>query len=228
MAFALLKNTGEKYFTFEEYKEKIKVNQKDKHDKLVMIYTSDKKSQHSYIQSALNYGYDVLNMDNIIDVHFMQHMETKDRDITFVRVDSDTIDNIVQKDEQKESVMSDKQQEKVKTLFTESLKGESNTIELKALSPDDLPVLITKPEFMRRFKEMQQYQNMGMGDIPDSYNIVINSNNPLIAEKLVNMKSAEKKERFASYLYKLAKLNHNMLTGEEMTEFVKTSVEFLK
>jgi len=226
--FALLKNTEDKYFTFEEYKEKIKANQKDKHDKLVMIYTSDKKAQHSYIQSALNYGYDVLNMDNIIDVHFMQHMETKDRDITFVRVDSDTIDNIVQKDEQKESVMSEKQQEKVKTLFTESLKGESNTIELKALSPDDLPVLITKPEFMRRFKEMQQYQNMGMGDIPDSYNIVINSNNPLIAEKLVNMKSAEKKERFANYLYKLAKLNQNMLTGEEMTEFVKTSVEFLK
>ncbi len=226
--FALLKNEEGKYFTFEEYKEKIKANQVDKHDKTVIIYTSDAKAQHSYIQSAKNYGYDVVVMDNIIDIHFMQHMETKDGSITFVRVDSDTVDNLVQKDEKKESVMSEKQQEKVKAIFTESLKGENNTIELKALSPDDLPVVITKPEFMRRFKEMQQYQSMGMGDLPESYNIIINSNNPLIADKLVKMKSEEKKEKFATYLYKLAKLNQNMLTGEEMTEFVKTSVEFLR
>ncbi len=226
--FALLKNEENKYFTFEEYKEKIKTNQIDKHDKTVIIYTSDAKAQHSYIQSAKNYGYDVVVMNNIIDVHWMQHMETKDGNVTFVRVDSDTVDNLVQKDEKKESVMSEKQQEKVKTIFTDTLKGENNTIELKALSPDDLPVLITKPEFMRRFKEMQQYQSMGMGEMPDSYNIIINSNNPLIADKLVRMKSEEKKERFADYLYKLAKLNQNMLTGEEMTEFVKTSVEFLK
>ncbi len=226
--FALLKNEEGKCFTFDEYKEKIKANQIDKHDKTVIIYTSDAKAQHSYIQSAKNYGYDVVVMNNIIDVHFMQHMETKDGSITFVRVDSDTVDNLVQKDEKKESVMSEKQQEKVKAIFTESLKGENNTIELKALSPDDLPVVITKPEFMRRFKEMQQYQSMGMGDFPESYNIIINSNNPLIADKLVKMKSEEKKEKFATYLYKLAKLNQNMLTGEEMTEFVKTSVEFLK
>jgi len=226
--FVLLKNYEGKYFTFEDYKEKIKANQVDKHDKTVMIYTSDAKAQHSYIQSATNYGYDVVVMDNIIDVHFMQHIETKDGNVTFVRVDSDTVDNLVQKDEKKESVMSEKQQEKVKTIFTDTLKGESNTIELKALSPDELPVLITKPEFMRRFKEMQQYQSMGMGDMPESYNIIINSNNPLIADKLVKMKSEEKKEKFANYLYKLAKLNQNMLTGEEMTEFVRTSVEFLK
>lgn len=226
--FALLKNDDNKYFTIDEYKEKIKTNQTDKHDKLVIIYAGNKKEQHSYIQSAKDYGYDVLMMDNIIDVHFMQFMETKETNITFVRVDSETVDNIVQKDEKKESVLSEKQQEKVKTIFTDTLKEEKNNIELKALSPDDLPVLITKPEFMRRFKEMQQYQNMGMGDMPESYNIIINSNNPLIAEKLVNMKSAEKKERFADYLYKLAKLNQNMLNGEEMTAFVKTSVEFLK
>jgi len=226
--FVLIKNDEDKYFTIEEYKEKIKANQVDKHDKTVIIYSSDKKAQHGYIQSVKSYGYDVAIMDNIIDVHWMQHMETKDGNITFVRVDSDTVDNLVQKDEKKESVMSEKQQEKVKTIFTETLKGESNTIELKALSPDDLPVLITKPEFMRRFKEMQQYQTMGMGDMPESYNIIINSNNPLIADKLVKMKSQEKKEKFANYLYKLARLNQNMLSGEEMTEFVKTSVEFLK
>jgi len=210
--FVLIKNVEGKYFTLEEYKEKIKANQTDKHEKIVIIYASDAKAQHSYIQSVKSYGYDVAIMDNIIDVHWMQHMEVKDGNITFVRVDSDTVDNLVQKDEKKESVMSEKQQEKVKAIFTDTLKGENNSIELKALSPEDLPVLITKPEFMRRFKEMQQFQTMGMGDLPESYNVIINSNNPLIADKLVKMKSQEKKEKFANYLYKLAKLNQNMLT----------------
>ncbi len=226
--FALLKDVDGKFYTFEEYKKKIEANQKDKYDKLVFIYTNDQKAQHSYIESAKEHGYNVLLMDNIIDVHFIQFMETKETNITFVRVDSETSDNLVQKDEKKESVLSEKQQEKIKEIFSSSLKEDSKNIELKALSPDELPVLITKPEFMRRMKEMQQYQNMGLGDFPDSYNIIVNTNNPLIAEKLVNMKSAEKKERFAQYLYNLAKLNQNMLTGEEMTKFVKTSVEFLK
>lgn len=226
--FLLLKNEEGKHFTLEEYKKKIEANQTDKHDKKILIYTNDAKSQHSFIQSAKDYGYDVLLMDNIIDVHFMQHLESKNADLTFVRVDSDTVDNLVQKDEKKESVLTEKEQEKIKTIFTESIKNESNTVEMKALSPDDLPVLITRPEFMRRFKEMQQFQSFGGGEMPESYNIVVNSNNPLIAEKLLKMKSQEKKEKFADYLYKLAKLNQNMLSGEEMTEFVKTSVDFLK
>ncbi len=226
--FALFKDVEGKYYTFEEYKKEIEANQKDKYDKLVFIYTNDKEAQHSYIQSAKEHGYNILLMDNIIDVHFVQFMESKDTNITFVRVDSETSDNLVQKDEKKESVLSEKQQEKVKEIFASSLKEDDKNIELKALSPDELPVLITKPEFMRRMKEMQQYQNLGLGDMPETYNIIINTNNPLIAEKLVNMKSAEKKERFAQYLYNLAKLNQNMLTGEEMTKFVKTSVEFLK
>ena len=226
--FALLKDVDGNFYTFDEYKKKIESNQKDKYDKLVFIYTNDKQAQHSYIESAKEQGYNVLLMDNIMDVHFVQFMETKETNITFVRVDSETADNLVQKDEKKESVLSEKQQEKVKEIFTSSLKEDSKYIELKALSPDELPVLITKPEFMRRMKEMQQYQNMGLGEMPETYNIIVNTNNPLIAEKLVNMKSADKKERFANYLYNLAKLNQNMLTGEEMTKFVKTSVEFLK
>ncbi len=226
--FNLFKNEEEKYFTFDEYKKKIEINQKDKYDKLVMIYANNAKAQHGYMESVKDQGYDVLIMDNIIDVHFMQFLETKETNITFVRVDSDIPDNLVQKDEKKESVLSEKQQEKVKELFTSTLKDEKNNIELKALSPEELPVLITKPEFMRRMKEMQQYQNMGLGEMPDTYNIIINTNNPLITEKLLKMKSADKKERFANYLYNLARLNQNMLTGEEMTKFVKTSVEFLK
>ncbi|MBK7094910.1 MAG: molecular chaperone HtpG [Saprospiraceae bacterium] len=226
---SLYKNIDGQYFTFEELKEKIKDKQTDKHKKLICIYSTDKKGQHSYIQSAKDNGFEVLLMDNpFIDVHFMQFMEQKETDITFVRVDSDTADNLVQTEDKKESVLSEKQQEKVKTLFTEMLKDEKNNIELKALSPEDMPVIITKPEFMRRFKDMQQFQNIGGGEMPEFYNIVINSNNPLITDKLLNMKSEEKKERFANYLYKLAKLNQNMLTGEELTDFVKTSVEFLK
>ncbi|MEZ4908349.1 MAG: molecular chaperone HtpG [Saprospiraceae bacterium] len=227
--FNLFKSVEDQYFTFEELKEKIKDNQTDKHNKIICIYASDKKAQHSYIKSVTNYGYQVILMDNpYIDTHFMQFMEQKETDFTFVRVDSDTVDNLVQKEETKESVLSEKQQEKVKTIFTECLKDEKNSIEMKALSPDDMPVIITKPEFMRRFKDMQQFQNIGGGDMPEFYNVVINSNNPLITEKLVNMKSDEKKDKFANYLYKLAKLNQNMLEGEELTEFVKSSVEFLQ
>lgn len=227
--YNLYKTVDDKFFTFEELKEKIKENQKDKHNKIICIYANDNKGQHSYIRSAKDYGYEIILMDNpYIDTHFLQFIEQKDSEVTFVRVDSDTVDNLVQKEETKESVLSEKQQEKVKSIFTETLKDEKNSIELKAMSPEEMPVVIIKPEFMRRYKDMQQFQNIGGGEMPEFYNIVINSNNPLITDKLLNMKSEEKKERFASYLYKLAKLNQNMLEGEELTDFVKTSVEFLK
>ena len=144
-------------------------------------------------------------------------------------MDSDTIDNLVQKDEKAESVLSKKEQEKVKTIFTESLGDmKGGSIELKPLSPNDHPVLITKPEFMRRMMEMQQLQGMGAGSMPDMHNVVINTNHPLVAEKLLKMKSGDKKTAFASYLHKLALLNQNMLSGEALSDFVKKSIEFMK
>lgn len=227
--FALLKNMENKLFTLEEYKEKVKDTQTDKHDRVVFLYSTSEKEHHSYIAAAKNYGYDVLLMDSVIDNHFMQHVEQQGENITFVRVDSDTPDNLVQKDEEKESVLSEKEQEKVKTIFTESL-GELNggQIELKALSPEDHPVVITRPEFMRRMKEMQAMQGMDWAGMPDSHNVVINTNHPLIAQKLVNMKSAEKKNDFANHLHKLAMLNQNMLKGEELTDFISKSIELLK
>ena len=227
--FALLKSLDDKYYTIEEYKEKIKDNQTDKHDKLVIIYSNNGKDHHSYIQSAKNYGYDVLDMDTIIDNHYMQHLEQKIGDVTFVRVDSDTPDNLIQKDETRESVLSEKEQEKVKTLFTDAigdLKG--GQIELKPLSPDDHPVVITKPEFMRRMKEMQALQGMDMGMMPDSHNVVINTNHTLVAEKLLKMKNKEKKDKFASYLHRLAMLNQNMLKGEDLSTFIEDSIQFMK
>lgn len=226
--FALLKNTESEYFTFEEYKEKISANQTDKNGKLVHLYSNNVDEHYSYINSAKEAGYDILTVDSIIDNHFMQHLEHKLENTTFVRVDSDTVDNLVQTDDKMESVLSEKDQEKVKAIFEKVVNDTSSNIELKPLSPNDHPVVLTRPEFMRRMKEMQQMQGMGMDNFPDSYNVVVNTNHPLVADKLVKMKSQEKKENFANYLRKLAMLNQNMLKGEALSKFIEQSLEYAK
>ena len=224
----LVKSIDGKLYTIEEYTDKVKPVQTDKHDKVIFLYTNNVKEHHSYIKSAQSHGYDVIEFDTMIDNHFMQHVESKGGDVTFVRVDSDTVDNLVQKDETKESVLSDKEQEKVKELFTEAMGESKGAISLKALSPEDHPVVITRPEFMRRMMEMQAMQGGGMGEMPDMHNVVINTNHPLVADKMLKMKSPEKKVKFANYLHKLAMLNQNMLKGEEMSKFIEQSIEFLK
>ncbi|MFZ1457602.1 MAG: molecular chaperone HtpG [Saprospiraceae bacterium] len=229
ISFSLLKNLENEYFTLEEYKEKVKSNQTDKHNKIIYLYSNDTKAQHSYIKAAKDYGYDVLEMDTIIDNHFMQHIEYKGNEVTFVRVDSDTPDQLVQKEENRESVLSQTEQDKVKDIFTNAIKNlGGGHIELKPLSPTDHPVTITKPEFMRRMKEMQALQGMDMNMFPDSHNVVINSNHPLVAEKLLKMKSEDKKADFANYLHDLALLNQNMLSGEHLSSFISRSLEFIK
>jgi molecular chaperone HtpG len=225
--FVLLKSNDQKYYTIEEYKEKIKDLQTDKHSRLVCIYSNNVKDQYSYIESAKSFGYDVLLFDNIIDNHFMQHLEHKGQNLTFVRVDSETADNLVQKDEKKESVLSEADQNKVKDLFTSALGNKkSGNIELKALSPEDQPVLITKPEFMRRMKEMQMMHGGGMNDelFGEMHNIVVNTNNPIINDKLLKADS-DKQGEMVSYLHKLALLQQNMLKGEDLSTFVKDSLK---
>ena len=226
--FVLLSNVDSEHFTIEEYKEKIKDLQTDKHNKLILLYSNNISDHDSFIQSAKKKGYDVLSFDNVIDNHFMQHLEHKLGDVTFVRVDSDTVDNLVQKDEKQESVLNEKEEEKVKLIFEDVLGDDKSSIVLTALSPEDQPVQITRPEFMRRMKEMQALQGMQMGGFPDTYNVVVNTNHPLIASKLVNMRSKEKKEELASHLYNLALLNQNMLKGADLTKFISKSIEFLK
>ena len=228
LKFALLKNVDDKFFTIEEYKEKIKKQQTDKHDKIVMLYTNNPTEHDSFIQAAKNRNYDVLEFDTVIDNHFIQHLEHKMGDVTFVRVDADTIDNLIQKDEKIESVLNEKEQEKVKEMFSQVVQETGAQIELKALSPNDMPCMITRPEFIRRMQEMQSLQGMSMGKLPDTYNLVVNTNHPLIAEKLVKMKSEEKKKDFVQHLYSLAKLNQGMLKGAELTEFINKSVSMLK
>ena len=226
--FVLLNNVDKELFTIEEYKEKVKALQTDKHDKLVFLYSNNVSDHDSFIQAAKKKGYDILSFDNIIDNHFMQHLEHKLGDVTFVRVDSDTVDNLVQKDEQQESVLSEKEQEKVQGIFEAVLGEKKSSVTMKPLSPEDQPVQITRPEFMRRMKEMQALQGMQMDGFPDTYNIVVNTNHPLIASKLVNMRSQEKKEDLANHLYNLALLNQNMLKGADLTSFINKSIEFLK
>lgn len=226
--FTLLKNLDGEHYTLEEYKAKVQDSQTDKHEKIVYLYTNQPKEHYSYVEAAKKYGYDVLEMDTIIDNHYMQHLEHKLGDMTFVRVDSDTPDNLVQKDDKRESVLSEKEQEKVKGIFTEALGDlKGGFLELKPLSPEDHPVMITKPEFMRRMKEMQAMQGMNFGEMPDSHNVVINTNHPLIADKLIKMRSEEKKSDFANYLHKLALLNQGMLKGEDLSKFISKSIEFV-
>ncbi len=226
--FALLKNLEGEYHTIEEYREKIKATQTDKYDKQVFLYTNNAKEHHSFVEAAKNRNLDVLELDNVIDGHFMQHLEHKLSDITFVRVDSDTTDNLVQTEDTTESLLTEKETDKVKGLFEAQINQPGASIQLKPLSSDDQPVVVTRPEFMRRMKEMQAMQGMTMDAFPDSYNVVVNTNHPLIAEKLLKMRSEDKKTEFVRHLYNLALLNQGMLKGEDLTKFINRSIEFLK
>lgn len=228
--FVLLKNIDGEFFTIEDYQKKIKNTQTDKHKRTIILYTHNPVEHYGYIESAKAHGYDVLEMDSIIDSHFLQHLEYKLKDVTFVRVDSDTVDNLVQKDEKKESVLSDKEQEEVKKAFEGLIdSGTGASVILKPLSPDDQPVQITKPEFIRRMKEMQALGGgMGFAGMSDMYNVVVNSNHPFITQKLLKLQEGEERTELARHLYDLAMLNQGMLKGAGLSAFVKKSLDFLK
>ncbi len=228
LPFALVKSTDGKFTPVEAYRDEVKEQQTDKHDKVVMLYTNDPDQHDSFTKAAKSKGYDVLIFDNVIDNHFMQHLEQKLGNITFVRVDSDTVDNLVQKDEQTDSVLSEEEQNTVKSIFEKVVADKGSTVITKALSPEDQPVTITRPEFMRRMKEMQSLQGMNFGDFPDSVNVVVNSNHPLVAQKLLGEDDDSKQQEVADYLYKLAMLNQQMLKGAALTEFINKSLNFLK
>lgn len=224
--FCLLKNTKNEYFTIESYKEHIKINQTDKNNKLVVLYTNNTIDHDAYINSAKAKSYDVLVLDQVLDNHFIQQLEYKNTDLRFVRVDADTVDKLIEKDEKFESVLSGDEIEKLVAIFKDLKKDEHAEISTAALSPEDQPSTITKPEFMRRMKEMQAMQGMNFGNFPDSYNLVINTNHPVYAEKLLKKDGEEQKE-LANYLYDLALLNQNMLKGAELTKFISKTIHLL-
>ncbi len=228
MNFTLAENTKGEFFLLNDYKEKIKTNQTDKHGKVVVIYTNDTDGHNAQIKAADSRGYDVLRLDTVLDNHWMQHLEYRGGglNLVFVRVDSDTVDNLVQKDEKRESVLSEKEQNEVKAIFEATVKNQPGaSVTLSPLSPDDQPVLITKPEFMRRMKEMQSMHGMGaLGDFPDSYNVVVNTNHPLVAQKLLKISDEAERNGFSQYLVNLALLHQGMLRGEALTGFVAATL----
>ena len=224
--FALLENTEGKFFTIEEYRERIKENQTDKYDRLVGIYTADADRQHTMIEAARNRGYDVLKMEHAIDAPTIQTLEQKEDKLTFVRVDSATPDQLVQKDEEKENLLSEEQQETVTSLFKEVV-GSNGTVELKPLDVQDAPVQLVRNEFMRRMKEMQLLQGMDANLFPDSFQVIVNANNPIIKERLLEEQDDDKATDNARYLYQLAKLSQQQLTGAELKAFVDRSLKML-
>lgn len=225
--FALLENVDGQFYTLEEYQENVKPVQTNKHGKVVALYTSSPEHHHQQITACKERGYQVLKMDHVIDSHFMQHVEYKMDQLTFVRVDAETIDHLIEKDEQRESVLSESDLKKIEELFKSVIKDPQAIVQTKAMAPDEQPVLITRPEFMRRLKEMQSFQAMGGASFPDSYHVVINSNHPLIVGKLLESSSGEEGQEMAAYLFRLALLQQGMLKGADLTAFAAKSVSLL-
>ena len=193
-----------------------------------MIYTNDAKLHYSLIAACEDKGYDVLVMNNIIDNHFIQQLEYK-AEMSFKRVDSETVDNLIEKDTKYESVLSEADQTSIAEIFKGISLNKSTSTELKALSPNDPPIQIIRPEFMRRMSEMQHMMTMMKGEGEDmfkeAYNVIINSNHPVIAQKINAAESAERKSELATNLFELALLDQNMLKGEALSKFVKKSLE---
>jgi molecular chaperone HtpG len=228
--FVLFKNTDSKYFTPEEYKTHIETNQKDKDKKLIYLYANNMDEQFSYIEAAKERGYDVLLMDGILDSHFINTMEQKLADSSFTRVDANTIDKLIVKEEDAlPSKLDDKQKESLKTVFEQLIDKKMFDVNFESRSETDSPVVITQNEFMRRMKEMNAVGGggmMGLGDLPDSYSLVVNTNHPLIAS--LPEKDEAEQQKTISQLYDLARLSKNLLKGKALNDFVKRSLEIIQ
>lgn len=225
--FCLLRNVKNHYFTLEQYKGEIQANQKDKNETLVALYTTDEQKQHAYIESAEKKGYDVLVMNSVLDSHFINMLEHKLEKFNFKRVDADIADKLIDKDQKQESVLSEDQQKKVKETFDKLVNNPAIQVNVESLSPDELPVSIVLPEFMRRMKDMSALSGGGMmGKMPDFYTIVVNANHR-ITQKIVSSANEEEKSRLAKQVYDLALLSQGMLTGKDLTGFIQRSVELV-
>jgi molecular chaperone HtpG len=226
--FALYPTTDGDYFTFEELKEAIKEYQTDKDDKLVVLYASNVEEQHSYLEQAKAKGYKVLLLDSPIIGHLIQKIEGDKENVSFARIDGDTLENLIKKDEAVISKLSDEEKETLKPMIENVVKEGGYTVQLEALDSKTLPFVLTQPEFMRRMKEMQQTGGGGMmGNMPDMYNLVVNINHELIGQ-ILSTKTKKKKERLIQQALDLAKLSQNLLKGEALTQFIQRSVDLIK
>ncbi|WP_318309974.1 molecular chaperone HtpG [Flagellimonas crocea] len=228
--FALYPSVDGDFYTFEELEAKIKDNQTDKDDKLVILYASDKEAQHSYIEAAKKKGYEILLLDSPIVPHLMQKLETSKDNLSFVRVDADHVDNLIKKEDTAISKLSDEEKEKLKKEIEEVTKDKGYTIQMEAMESSASPFIITEPEFMRRMKEMQRTGGggmFGMGNMPDMYNLIVNTNHELVSE-ILNTKTAKKRERLINQSLDLARLSKGLLKGEELTNFIARSYDMIK
>jgi len=226
--FTLLKNQEGKYFTLNEYSEKVKDNQTDKNGSTIWLYTSNPEEQEVYCQSAIKKGYDVLTFDHMIDPHFIGHLEMSVEKTQLKRVDADGINKLIEKDEPELDLLTEDQKSKLKTIFEQATGQKSEQLSVEPLSTDSVPVLITEAEFMRRMKEMSQSNGMGAawGDMPGSQKVVLNANHASIA-KILETEDAEKQQTLARYAYDLALLSNNKLKGKDLAAFIERSLSLL-
>ncbi|WP_210514487.1 molecular chaperone HtpG [Hymenobacter terricola] len=224
--FVLLKNVDGKLFTINEYTEHIQASQQDKDGNTVVLYTNDAEHQHSFVAAAQERGYDVLNFDQVLDPHFVGQLEQKLEKTSFKRVDADTVSKLIEKDTTTESVLTEDDQTKLADVFKTAIANDTMHVKVAALSPQDAPVVITQNEFMRRMKDMQRTGGGGgmqmFGAFPDSYDVTVNANHPLIQKVL-----ADGGDKLAKQAFDLALLAQGMLKGEALTAFVKRSTELL-
>jgi molecular chaperone HtpG len=228
-AFALYPSVDDKYYTYDELYNKIKANQTDKDDKLVILYASDKEAQHSYIEEAKAKGYEVLLLDSPIVSHLIQKLESSKEKISFARVDADHIDNLIKKEDTKISKLSEDEKKQLDELLKEVVPSEKFMVQLEPMDSNAAPFMITQPEFMRRMKEMQQTGGgmFGMGNMPEMYNLVVNTNSELVGE-ILNTKTKKKQERLINQSLDLARLSQGLLKGKELSEFIKRSYDMIK
>jgi len=226
--FALYPTVDGKYYTLEELKEATKTLQTDKDDKLVLLYASNAEAQHSYVEAAQEKGYTVLLLDSPLNSHFVQKIESSNEKLTFARVDSDHLDNLIKKEENTTSKLSQEEQDALKPVI-ESQVPKNYSVQLENLDSTAAPFIITQPEFMRRMKEMSATGGgmFGMGNMPEMYNLVVNTNHELVSS-IAQTKTKAKQERLIRQAIDLARLSQNLLKGEELTKFIQRSFELIK
>jgi len=224
--FCLVYNTEKKYYNLDEYLEYIRPNQTDKNDKLHIIYSDDPIGQHSYISAALKRGYDVLLFDNIIDSHFIGYIEHQLGNTDISRIDSNTIDKLIDKGVEKVSVLNEEEEKEIQNIFQTIVNKPLVRVELQANGEDDLPVTVVKPEHQRRMMEMQKRGMMGGTGFPEMYNVVVNTSHPL-AKKMLLTSDGELRSEMAQHAYELALLSQNMLGGGEMTAFIERNIKLM-
>jgi len=226
--FFLFKNVDSKLFSLEEYAQKINETQKDKENKVVYLYANNQIEQHTFIESAKERGYDVLIMDGPFDSHFINFLESKIENSKFVRVDGDSVEKLIEKDLPIPAKLSEDEQNNLKSLFETVVEKEKFTVAIENLQETDQPMLITQPEFMRRMKEMNQFGGgmSFMGTMPEMFNLVVNANHPIM-QKILGEKDETKKQDLLKQTTDLALLSQNMLKGEELSKFIKRSLQLI-